>query len=49
MIWDEDHLPHTWAGAFYATIRALLYFLAYVATLLVVAFVVMGIIGMQLH
>ena len=40
-----ESLPHTWAGAFYACFRALCVLIAFLAVLMVVGAVVLGLIG----
>jgi hypothetical protein len=46
---DDDRLPCTWAGAFYATVRALCLLVAYLTTLAVFGTILVAIIGAQLQ
>jgi hypothetical protein len=46
-LYDYDQLPCTWAGAFYSAWRALLFSLAYVATLALIAVVFVTMLGLM--
>lgn len=46
---DYDRLPCTWAGAFYATFRALCFLTAYLVTLAVIGTTVLAIVGIQMQ